>query len=55
MEVFNGSLADALRTSYAEVAKSFLVIAIMIWIVHRIFILTKRIVKGWDNDKTNKL
>lgn len=39
MEVFNGSLA--------EVAKSFLIIAVMVWIVYRIFILSKRIVKGW--------
>lgn len=39
METFNGSLA--------EVAKSFLVIAAMIWIVYRVFILTKRMVKGW--------
>ena len=31
-----------------ETFKSFLIIAIMIWIVYRIFILTKRIVQGWD-------
>jgi len=40
METLNGSLA--------EVAKSFLVLGITVWIVYRIFILTKRIVKGWD-------
>ena len=31
-----------------ETFKSFLIVAIMIWIVCRIFILTKRIVKGWE-------
>ena len=31
-----------------ETLKSFLVIAIMVWIVYRIFTLTKRIVQGWD-------
>lgn len=30
-----------------ETLKSFLVMAAMIWIVYRIFILTKKIVKGW--------
>lgn len=39
METLNGSLA--------EVAKSFLVITVMIWIVYRIFILTKHILRGW--------
>lgn len=39
METLNGNLA--------EVAKSFLIIVIMIWIVYRLFVLTKRIVKGW--------
>ena len=30
-----------------ETLKSFLIIGIIIWIVRRIFILSKRIVKGW--------
>lgn len=38
METLNGSLA--------EVAKSFLVIGITIWIVYRIFISAKYIIKG---------
>lgn len=31
-----------------EVFKSFLIIIIMVWIIRRIFILTKRIVRGWN-------
>jgi len=39
-----------------EMLESFLVIAIMVWIVYRVFILTKRIMKGWGNDhRTNNL
>jgi len=30
-----------------EVFKSFLIICIMVWIIYRVFILTKRIVRGW--------
>ena len=30
-----------------ETLKSFLVIGVMIWIVYRVFKLTKYIVKGW--------
>lgn len=30
-----------------ETFKSFLIITIMIWIVYRLFTLTKKIVKGW--------
>lgn len=30
-----------------SVVESFLVIAISVWCVYRIFILTKRMVKGW--------
>ena len=30
-----------------EVLKSFLIIAVVVWCVYRIFILTKRMVKGW--------
>ena len=38
------------------VINSFLIMFIIIWCVRRIFILTKRIVKGWGNaNKTNKL
>lgn len=47
----------SLRRNYQmEVFKSFLIIAIMVWITYRLFILTKRIVRGWGNEnKTNKL
>ncbi len=41
METLNGSLA--------EVAKSFLVLGLTIWVVYRVFILAKRIVKGEKN------
>jgi len=30
-----------------EVFNSLLIIGLMIWIVHRLFVLIKRIVKGW--------
>lgn len=30
-----------------ETLKSFLVLAITVWIVYRVFTLTKRMVKGW--------
>lgn len=39
METLNGSLA--------EVAKSFLVLIITVWIVYRVFILTRCMMKGW--------
>jgi len=38
-----------LSETTTETFKSFLVISIMIWIVYRLFTLTKRIVKGWRN------
>ena len=34
-----------------EVFNSLLIIGLMVWIVCRIFILTKRIVQGWDYKK----
>lgn len=48
METLNGAIATI--GNLVEVAKSFLVIGAMIWIVYRLFILTKRIVRGWGKN-----
>lgn len=34
-----------------ETLKSFLVLGITIWIIYRVFILTKRLVKDWGKDE----
>jgi hypothetical protein len=37
-----------------NVLKSFLILGITIWIVYRVFILTKKIVKGWNYKEREK-
>ena len=37
-----------------ETLKSLLIIGIMVWIVYRVFILSKKIVKGWDKRRKNE-
>ena len=39
---------NALNGNFMDVFNSLLIIGLMIWIVYRIFTLTKRILKGWD-------
>lgn len=33
-----------------ETLKSFLVLGITVWVVYRVFILVKRLVKGWGKN-----
>ena len=37
-----------------EVFNSLLIIGLMIWIVCRIFTLTKRVVRGWNINRKDK-